>query len=198
MGRPLSCPVSRDPASLSLRLYPDPVLRAKAVAIEEVDDTIRALADRMLVMMRESEGIGLAGPQVGLNLRIFVADVPADPDEPAPTADGSNGPAHPTSTNGPEIYINPEIEFIERQVSPFNEGCLSLPDIRGDVLRPDTVKIKALDIKGKPFERVGSGLLARCWQHEVDHLEGVLIIDKMNPVHLRQNSRKLREMSRSF
>lgn len=178
------------PSELHLRLYPDPVLRTKAKPIEVVDDDIRALAERMLEIMRESEGIGLAGPQVGLSLQIFVANVPPDPDEP------ETDQKHPVSTDGPQVYINPVIEFVDREVTPFNEGCLSLPEIRGDVLRPETVRIKALDCNGKPLEQIAGGLLARCWQHEVDHLEGVLIIDKMRPSDLRQNSRRLKEMER--
>jgi len=88
------------------------------------------------------------------------------------------------------------IEFLDRQVTPFNEGCLSLPDVRGDVLRPETVRITALGRDGKTFTRVGAGLLARCWQHENDHLDGVLIIDKMNPGDLRSNKRRLAAMER--
>lgn len=178
------------PSELHLRLYPDPVLRTKAKPIEVVDDQIRALADRMLEIMRESEGIGLAGPQVGLSLQIFVANVPPDPDGPVPDQE------YPVCTDGPEVYINPVIEFVDREVTPFNEGCLSLPEIRGDVLRPETVRLRALDRDGNPFERIAEGLLARCWQHEVDHLQAVLIIDKMRPSDLRLNSRRLREMER--
>ncbi len=182
-----------DPKELSLKTYPDPILRLKAQPVEQVDDRIRALADRMIELMIEHEGIGLAAQQAGLTVRMFVADVPPDPEQES----GSGGQASPaTATSGPEVYINPEIEFIDRQVTPFEEGCLSLPDIRGDVLRPETVRITALDRQGNKFERLGAGLLARCWQHETDHLDGVLIIDKMNPMHLRSNSRKIRDLER--
>lgn len=181
-----------------LEYYPAPVLRVKAKPIEAVDDQIRALVDRMYELMAEHEGIGLAAPQVGLPIRMFVADVPPDPDNPPKKqASAASEPDVPAvSTDGPEIYINPVIKFIEREVSPFNEGCLSLPDIRGDVLRPDVVQITALDRHGKSFERVGSGLLARCWQHECDHLDGVLIIDKMKPGDLRNNKRRIRDLER--
>jgi len=178
------------------------MLRVKAKPIEAVDDQIRALVDRMYELMTEYEGIGLAAPQVGLPIRMFVADVPPDPDNPSPPfplpslSTQSNPDAPAVTTDGPEVYINPVIKFIEREVSPFNEGCLSLPEIRGDVLRPDVVQITALDRHGKSFVRIGSGLLARCWQHECDHLDGVLIIDKMKPGDLRNNKRLIRDLER--
>lgn len=188
-----------EPHQLALEYYPAPILRVNAKPIESVDDSIRALVDRMLELMAEHEGIGLAAPQVGLPLRMFVANVPPDPDNPLPHQSSSSHDSESiaSATNGPEVYINPVIEFIEREVSPFNEGCLSLPDIRGDVLRPDVVRIAALDRHGKPFERIGAGLLARCWQHETDHLNGVLIIDKMKPGDLRNNKRRIRELERA-
>ncbi len=185
-----------EPSQLQLQYYPQPILRIKAQPVEAVDEQIRALADRMLALMAEHDGIGLAAQQVGLTVRMFVADVPLDPEAPPPPAPAEGTEPVLTSTTGPEVYINPVIEFLDRQVTPFNEGCLSLPDVRGDVLRPETVRITALDRDGKTFTRVGAGLLARCWQHESDHLDGVLIIDKMNPGDLRSNKRKLAAMER--
>lgn len=178
------------PSELALRYFPDAVLRERARPIDEVDDQIRALADRMIEIMHQEEGIGLAGPQVGLGLRIFVVDVPELRDEEP------SGSEHRSFTNGPEVYINPRIEFVDRSVVPLSEGCLSLPEIRGEVLRPPTVRLTALDYHGKPLDTIGTGMLARCWQHEADHLDGVLIIDKMRPIDLRQNSRRIRELER--
>lgn len=164
-----------NPELLTLVTFPAPVLRKKAAPVEVIDDNVRAVADAMLKIMYESEGIGLAAPQVGLPWRMFVVDIP--PTEKR-TADGDES-APPSATNGPVVYINPVLTKPVGAVEPYEEGCLSLPDVRGDVLRPPTITITALDRDGKSFTQTATGLLARCWQHEFDHLNGVLILDKM-------------------
>ncbi len=179
-----------DPSDLRLRQYPDPILRERAEPVDEVDDRVRGLARRMIEIMREADGIGLAAQQVGLTIRVFVCDVPADPD--ASETDGVV-----TGTDGPMVCINPEFVDASDERSPFDEGCLSLPGLRGDVIRPEVVTLKALDAEGRPFEVRGGGLLARCWQHETDHLDGVLIIDRMTQMSRLKNRRKLRELERA-
>lgn len=159
---------------LGLVHYPDEVLRRKAKPVDAVTDEVRAVAQRMLEIMRAEEGIGLAAPQVGLSWRLFVADVPEDEEK----GRAASGDLH-AATAGPVVYINPVLSQPEGPVEPFNEGCLSLPDIRGDVLRPPIITIEATNLEGRRFTQRAAGLLARCWQHELDHLDGVLIIDRM-------------------
>jgi peptide deformylase len=180
-----------DSASLKLVTYPAPVLRQRASSVPSVDDHVRKVAARMIEIMRQQRGIGLAAPQVGLPWRLFVVDVPEDPE------DGrlANPPDEPPSaTDGPVVYINPRISDPAGGRTPFNEGCLSLPDVRGDVIRPSVVTIAALDLDAKPFTARASGLLARCWQHELDHLDGVLIIDRMTQMSRLKNRAAIKDL----
>ena len=181
--------MSIDAPSLYIVTYPEPVLRAKAKPVEKVNDEIRRVARRMVELMRQHEGIGLAAPQVGLSWRIFIADVP-------PSDERSSAHDPPTATDGPQFYINPKLSKPEGAPVPYEEGCLSLPDIRGDVLRPPVITITALDLHGKPFTHTAGGLLARCWQHEMDHLDGVLIIDKMTQMSRLKNRAAIKELER--
>lgn len=166
-------PVDAD--KLQIVNYPAESLRAKTKPVPEITDEIRAVAGRMIELMYEAEGIGLAAPQVGLDWRMFVVDVP-------PSEDGERSvDSDPASaTDGAAVYINPSLSGFSRDLVPYEEGCLSLPQITGDVRRPSTCTIKATDLDGREFTQVGEGLLARCWQHEFDHLEGILIIDKFD------------------
>ena len=166
-------PVDAD--KLRIVNYPAESLRAKTKPVAEITDEVRAVAERMVDLMYQAEGIGLAAPQVGLDWRMFVVDVP-------PSEDGErSADASPASTTeGPVVYINPTISGFSRDLVPYEEGCLSLPRITGDVRRPSTCTISATGLDGQPFTQTGDGLLARCWQHEFDHLEGVLIIDKFD------------------
>lgn len=159
-----------DPATLRVRLYPDKILRRKAEPVDLTPEVV-AVAERMIDLMYESEGIGLAAPQVGLAWRMFVVDVP--PPDNAPPAET------PSHTDGPVVYINPELSEPNRNLVPYEEGCLSLPEINGDVIRPTEISITATDLDGNRATHRATGLLARCWQHEFDHLDGVLIIDRM-------------------
>ena len=145
-----------------------------------VDAEVRAVAARMLELMFEVEGIGLAAPQVGLPWRMFVCFVPESEDR-SPTDDP------PTASGEPSVYINPTLSGFSRDLVPYEEGCLSLPEITGDVRRPSQVTIDALDENGRPFTARSADLLARCWQHEMDHLDGVLIIDRMTPASRLKN-----------
>jgi peptide deformylase len=178
-----------DVSRLKIVHYPDPVLRKKAAPVAQVTDEVRAVAAQMLRIMREEEGIGLAAPQVGLSWRMFIADVP---ETEARRADGQP----PAATLGPVYYINPVLSGHGGPIEPYEEGCLSLPEIRGDVLRPIGVTISALDLEGKPFTQTGGGLLARCWQHENDHLDGVLIIDKFTQLSRIKMRSAVRDLER--
>jgi len=102
----------------------------------------------------------------------------------------------PTASARPEVFINPVITRFEDPPEPMTEGCLSLPDIRGEVLRPPAVALTAVNDRGEPIERRAAGLLARCWQHEIDHLDGVLIIDKMTQMSRLKNRAAIRDLER--
>lgn len=134
--------------------HPDPILREKSVPVRHITPNIHKLLDDMAETMYAANGVGLAAPQVGINKRIVVID----------TGDGIIE------------LINPEIIAMEgEQIGP--EGCLSIPGITGEVKRAQMCKVRALDRHGKPFEMAGEGLLARAFQHEIDHLNGILFID---------------------
>lgn len=178
-----------DPANLTIAYYPDPILRRRASEVPEVNGEVRAVAARMIELMFEADGIGLAAPQVGLSWRLFVAHVPATDDRSA-TSDP------PTATAEPTVYINPVLSAPLGDLVPYEEGCLSLPDIRGDVRRPEHITITATNLKCERFTATAAGLLARCWQHEADHLDGVLILDKMSQMSRLKNRSAVRQLER--
>lgn len=183
--------MSVDPRSLQIQIYPAEVLRKKAAPIAKVTDEIRDVATRMIELMREAKGIGLAAPQVGLSWRLFVVEI--DPE--SKRAKGkSDGPL--LATNGPEVYINPRFSNAVPSVEPGEEGCLSIPGVYGDVLRPPTITITATGLDGQEFTKTGTGLLARCWQHENDHLDGVLILDRMIAPHRVRNRLAVKDLER--
>lgn len=175
-----------DPTKLRVVHYPDPVLRQKAVAIE-ANDLVRAVATRMIELMRLEEGIGLAAPQVGLPWRLFVTHVPSS-EKRSVGADPLQADADAM------VYINPVLSDPAGNLDPLEEGCLSLPDIRGVVNRPHEITIQALNERGEPVQRRGAGLLARCWQHELDHLDGVLILDRMTQIYRIKNRSAVRDL----
>lgn len=164
-----------DIESLGIVHYPDPVLRDKARPIEQVDDEVRDVAQRMIELMHQAPGVGLAAPQVGLSWRMFVCN--------------------PTGEEGDNrIYINPELSELGGGSASRDEGCLSLPGITAEVTRPTSATIRAVGLDGEVFEESADDLLARIWQHEYDHLDGILIIDKMSPIDKMANKRVLREL----
>lgn len=181
-----------DPRTLSIVQYPDPILRRKAAPVAEITNEVRAVAERMIDLMHEAEGIGLAAPQVGLSWRMFVAHVPPSDEE------GRSPHSDPvTATAEPMVFINPVLSNPVGTPEPLNEGCLSLPEIAGEVLRPPIITITATDLTGRTFTQTGAGLLARCWQHEYDHIDGVLIIDRMTQMSRLKNRSILRDLERA-
>ena len=132
-------------------------LRQKSVPVEEVNDEIRQLAEDMFETMIEAEGVGLAAPQVGRNIRMFV--LIADDDVR-------------------RVFINPQIIKTSSEVGDYDEGCLSIPQVYETITRPVRVTVQALNEKGRPFTLDADGLLARIIQHEYDHLDGILYIDR--------------------
>ena len=150
---------------LDLRVLGDPVLRKDTKPVAEVTDELRTLIDDMFATMRAAKGIGLAAPQVGRTERVTVIEVAE-------------------SGTGPLALVNPEIVSAEGTVKG-EEGCLSIPDVYDEVERSAKVVVRALDRNGKAIEVVGSDLLARCMQHEIDHLHGKLFIDHLSVLKRR-------------
>jgi peptide deformylase len=147
-------------AKLEIITLPDPLLRTMSAPVERIDDDLRKLADDMLESMYDAPGVGLAAVQVGVPRRLIVLD----------TAKGDDPPS-------PLVMINPEIVALGEDLRLHEEGCLSIPDVRIDIERPASVTVKFLDRDGKPQELSAEGLLATAIQHEIDHLNGRLIID---------------------
>ncbi len=167
-----------DPLPSKIILYPDPCLRAKCAPVEQFDDHLAALAQRMLELMKTHRGVGLAGPQVGILRRIFVC---------SPT--GEPGDDH--------VYVNPELSNLAGS-EEGEEGCLSLPEVQVLVRRGRTCTLEARDVTGQPIEETGQNLLARIWQHETDHLDGTLIIDRMNPTDKIANKKLLTQLEADY
>ena len=155
-----------------------PVLRAKAEPIAQIDEPLRRLADDMLETMYAHEGCGLAGNQVGVARRIIVIDTREAKKRPSILRIG--GKSRPVHKHMPMVLINPVLKPGPGRESG-SEACLSIPGVSGDVERPPMVRLKALDLDGQPVEFEAEGLLSRALQHEVDHLDGILFIDRLDP-----------------
>ncbi|MBU3826451.1 MAG: peptide deformylase [Candidatus Anaerobiospirillum merdipullorum] len=167
-------------ALLEVVTFPDDRLRRKCRPLTTVDDKIRTLASDMLETMYDDEGIGLAAPQVGLDIRLVVIDIPAE--------DG-------TQKHNPLVLINPEIIAREGEVAS-TEGCLSVPEYTAEVKRAEKVTVKALDQNGVEQTYNADGLFAICLQHEIDHLDGKLFIDYLSTLKrnmLRKRYSKLKK-----
>lgn len=160
-------------ATLEILKYPDPRLRHVAKPVKVVTDETRRLIEDMAETMYAAAGCGLAATQVGVDARIFVIDIAGD-DEPSDL----------------KVFINPEI-VATTGTQTWEEGCLSFPGASEEIRRADRVKVRALDQEGNPFELEATGLLAVAIQHENDHLDGVLLIDKLNALRRRLVSRKV-------
>ena len=156
-------------------VYPDPRLREKAEPVAQVDDSIRALVEDMAETMYAAPGVGLAANQIGVLKRVFVIDI-ADDEEPSNLM----------------VFINPEI-IDTTGTQTYQEGCLSFPGGSEEIKRAERVRVRALDINGKPFELDAEGLLAVAIQHETDHLDGTLMIDRMGMLKKRIVQRKMQK-----
>ncbi|QDV80610.1 peptide deformylase [Botrimarina mediterranea] len=144
--------------------YPHPTLRHVSKPLAKVDRQVRDWAAEMLALMYEHEGIGLAANQVDLPYRLFVINVTGDPDQP----------------EHERVLINPVLSKGKGQTT-MSEGCLSLPEVRGPMIRNTSIRVQAYDLAGNEIDETVEGMLARVIQHETDHLDGILFIDKMTP-----------------
>ncbi|GAX62724.1 N-formylmethionyl-tRNA deformylase [Candidatus Scalindua japonica] len=158
--------------------YPNPVLKTKAKPIKEINNEIRQIAEEMLEAMYDARGIGLAAPQVGLSIRLMVLDVTGE-------------------KTGERVFINPYISE-EKGETLEEEGCLSFPDVMGKIIRSQYIKVIAYNLKGEKLEIEAEGLLGRAWQHEIDHLNGCLFIEKMTPASTIANQPRLKELELSY
>jgi peptide deformylase len=178
---------------LLIRNYGDPALRAKGKPVAEVDGRIRELADNMLETMRAANGIGLAAQQVGEALQLTVLDVSAVEDRPSTMA--WNGREVNPNDHMPLILLNPRVETgPEKEIA--SEGCLSFPEISADIERAGWARVEAQTLDGERVEIEGTGLLARALQHEIDHLNGILFIDRMSSAAKASLSSKLKRLQK--
>lgn len=172
-----------------IRIYGDPVLREKARPVEETTAALRRLAEDLVDTMIEAEGLGLAAPQVGETVRMYVVNLGAIRtelfrDRRGPSLEGC--PDH-------LVLLNPRVVKQEGEQTG-EEGCLSFPDLYDKVTRPDVVRVEATDLDGRPLEIEGSGLLARVLVHEYDHLEGILFIDRLSRFRLQFLRNRLKKL----
>ena len=166
-------------ALLDIVLVPDTRLKTKCEPVGEITPAIRKLAEDMMETMYDAPGIGLAAPQVGVLKRLIVLDV-ADEDAP----------------RKPLVMVNPEITWKSQETRTYQEGCLSIPEIYGDVTRPEKIKVRYGDLEGASHEIDADGLLATCIQHEIDHIDGVLFIDHMSSLKRSMILRKMTKLKR--
>jgi len=177
-GKKTSGASQLDYDKLRILCYPDPRLRRACEPVVEFGEPLAALAARMFELMRAARGVGLAAPQVGARVRMFVMNATTAPKDDL-------------------VCVNPEI-IAPDGARESEEGCLSLPEVRVQIRRARRCGLRAQDALGRPFELSGQDLVARVWQHELDHLNGVLIIDRMGPADRIANKRALKELEDNY
>jgi peptide deformylase len=165
-------------AVLPILHYPDPRLHTVAKPVAEINQKIKQLVSDMAQTMYEAPGIGLAATQVNAHVQVIVIDLSDE-------------------RNQLQVFINPEITWASEEKKVWQEGCLSVPDFYDEVLRPSEVKVKALDIDGKPFEIHADGLMAVCIQHEMDHLKGKVFVEYLSSLKRMRIAGKLKKRSKA-
>jgi peptide deformylase len=161
-------------------VVPNPVLKQVSATVPAVDDELRALMDDMLETMYAAPGIGLAAIQVGVPKRVIVMDLAREGED-----------------KQPRHFVNPEILWASEETAPYEEGCLSVPEIYDEVERPAQVKLKYLNYQGEEIVEDAEGLFAVCIQHEMDHLEGVLFIDHLSRLKREQAIKKVKKQAKA-
>ena len=159
-------------AILPIRVFGDPILRSVAIPVAEIDGRIKKLVADMIETMYDAPGVGLAAPQVGVGRRVFVFDIDDE--------------------LGPRAVINPELVETSEEWE-YNEGCLSVPEYFWSILRPAVAVVRGLDLDGNEVTYEGDELMGRVLQHEMDHLNGVLLLDRLNRGERRKALREIRE-----
>ncbi|MGO9689270.1 MAG: peptide deformylase [Syntrophobacteraceae bacterium] len=163
----------------AIRTYPDPVLRVKTGRVEKIDNSLDQLIQDMIETMHAAPGVGLAANQIGVSLQLAVIDLSSREEDEQ---------RHPLM-----VIINPEILSLEGAVVE-EEGCLSIPDYAEKVKRASKIRVRAQDLTGKSFEIAAEGLLAKALQHEIDHLNGVLFIDRLSPLKKNIFKRRFKKL----
>jgi len=167
-------------AKLDIITAPDPRLKVKCRPVERVDAQVRCLMDDMLETMYAAPGIGLAAPQVGVPWRVLVVDIASEGEAPQPLR-----------------MANPELLWVSDEDAVYNEGCLSVPEHYADVARPRAIRVRYLDHENEIRELEAEGMLATCIQHEMDHLDGILFIDRLSALKRNIILRKLLKARKS-
>ncbi|KKO20171.1 MAG: peptide deformylase [Candidatus Brocadia sp.] len=163
---------------MNIVFYPDPVLRSKAKPLTEINREVCRKAEEMMELMHQAQGVGLAAPQVGWSVRLFIIDVEG-------------------TRCDEKVFINPVIIEDDGELNK-EEGCLSFPGITSRIIRAQRIRAEAYTLKGQKVEIEAEGLAARAWQHELDHLNGDLFIDKMSPSNRLAISHQLKEFERLY
>jgi peptide deformylase len=163
---------------LKIVLYPDPRLKKVSTPITTFDQPLHELALEMFNLMRQEKGVGLAAPQVGRNIRLFVMNATGEPQDD-------------------RVYVNPILTDAAGD-EEAEEGCLSIPELRINVVRSRSLRMQARDLEGNPLDQTADGYVARIWQHETDHLNGILLTDRMGPVAKIRNRGLLKELEDRF
>jgi peptide deformylase len=178
---------------LSILQYGDPILRTKGKRIEKIDERIRELAQNMIETMHAASGVGLAAPQVGESLQLTVLDVSQVEDRLSTME--LNGKSVDPQRAMPLVLINPQID-LGGETETATEGCLSFPEITGEIERAKSITVRAQNLDGEAVEIEATGFLARAVQHEVDHLNGILFIDRMSAAAKTSLSSKLKRLQK--
>lgn len=178
---------------------PDPRLKTVSERVENFDDALKTLVADMLETMYEAPGIGLAAIQVGVPLRVLVIDLQEpDPDsDPEDCGDHGCGHDHRPLIKNPRVFVNPEILDPSEDLSTYQEGCLSVPEIYAEVDRPATCRVRWQDLDGTVHEEDMEELMATCIQHEMDHLEGILFIDHLSRLKRNMALKKLEKLRKA-
>lgn len=158
-----------------IKTVPDPILKEVSTPVEGVDDELRTLMDDMVETMYAADGIGLAAVQIGVPKRVIVMDLSEE-------------------RNKPRYFVNPVITPLNEDLKPYQEGCLSVPEVFDDVERPTQCKVEYLDYDGKPQEEIAEDMYAVCIQHEMDHLEGIVFIDYLSRLKRERAVKKVQKL----
>ena len=177
----------------SILQYGDPILRTKGKPIDKIDPRIRELAQNMVETMHAANGVGLAAQQIGEALQLTVLDVSEVEDRPSTMK--LNGESIDPKIAMPLVLINPQID-LGAETEKGTEGCLSFPEITGEIVRAKSITVRAQNLDGEPIEIETTGFLARAVQHEVDHLNGILFIDRMSTAAKISLSSKLKRLQK--
>ena len=178
MGRLWTLSMKNDLGRMRIIIYPDPRLRKACKPVEQFDKNLATLAARMIELMHEAKGVGLAAPQVGVLLRLFVCNTTGQSEDD-------------------RAFVNPTLTDLTGDIES-EEGCLSIPDVTVPIRRANACVLEARDLSGKPVKLQAVDLAARCWQHECDHLDGRLIIDRMSEADRIAQRRTLKQLESQF